>query len=119
MSIPKSLGGLEVPPLTAYRVVEEVARIDGSAGWCAFIGSASCALGASLCDTAAQKIYSANPGVVVLPPGKVAVHDGGYLVSGRWPYAAGCHHCAWIGVACATYLKMTRCGLMLRPFNCR
>lgn len=107
MFIPKSLGGLEVRPLTSYRVVEEVARIDGSAGWCVFIGSASCALGAFLCDTAAEKIYSADPdvitGVVVFPPGKAVVRDGGYLVSGRWPYASGCHHCAWMAVACNVF----------------
>jgi alkylation response protein AidB-like acyl-CoA dehydrogenase len=39
MLTPHVLGGLEVPPLTFYRVVEEVARLDGSTGWCLFIGA--------------------------------------------------------------------------------
>lgn len=103
----KSLGGLEVLPLTSVRVVEAVAPIDGSVGSCVFTGSASCALGAFLCDTAAEKIYSADPevitGVVVFPPGKAVVREGGYLVSGRWPYGSGCHHCAWIGASCNVF----------------
>jgi indole-3-acetate monooxygenase len=32
MCVPRALGGLEVPPLTFYRVVEAVARLDGSNG---------------------------------------------------------------------------------------
>jgi alkylation response protein AidB-like acyl-CoA dehydrogenase len=38
MYTPQVLGGFEVTPLTFYRVVEEVARIDGSTGWCLMIG---------------------------------------------------------------------------------
>ena len=34
--IPKALGGFEVPPPVLYRVVEELAHIDGSTGWCTF-----------------------------------------------------------------------------------
>ncbi|TMA57771.1 MAG: hypothetical protein E6J80_05965, partial [Deltaproteobacteria bacterium] len=30
MYIPKTLGGLEVPPQILYRVVEEISRIDGA-----------------------------------------------------------------------------------------
>ena len=37
MSVPQAWVELEVPPLTAYRVVEEVARLDGSTGWCVLI----------------------------------------------------------------------------------
>src|SRR5437879_7050303 len=35
--VPRALGGLQVEPLTLYRVVEAVARLDGSTGWCLFI----------------------------------------------------------------------------------
>ena len=37
MLVPRTLGGLQVDPLTLYHVVEAVARIDGSTGWCLFI----------------------------------------------------------------------------------
>ena len=34
MLIPRELGGLQVDPLTFYQVVEALARVDGSTGWC-------------------------------------------------------------------------------------
>ena len=38
--VPKVLGGPELDPITAYHVVEEISRADGSAGWCSFNGTA-------------------------------------------------------------------------------
>ena len=39
MYTPHTLGGLEVDPLTFYRVVEALARIDASTAWCVWIAS--------------------------------------------------------------------------------
>jgi alkylation response protein AidB-like acyl-CoA dehydrogenase len=57
MWIPKTLGGLEVSPLTAYRAIEEVARLDGSTGWCVFIAVSSSITGAFLADLAAEEMF--------------------------------------------------------------
>src|SRR5215212_4337326 len=40
MYLPRSMGGPEVSPLTAFRVVEELSKADGSVGWCAMIATA-------------------------------------------------------------------------------
>ena len=61
MWVPRTLGGLEVSPLTAYRVVEEVARLDGSTGWCVFIGVSSAISGAFLADLAAEDMFGRDP----------------------------------------------------------
>jgi alkylation response protein AidB-like acyl-CoA dehydrogenase len=37
MLVPRELGGLQVDPLTFYQVIEALARLDGSTGWCMFI----------------------------------------------------------------------------------
>ena len=38
--VPKCLGGPEADPITAFPVVEEISRADGSTGWCCFNGTA-------------------------------------------------------------------------------
>ena len=104
MCVPVALGGLEVSPLTFYRIVEEAARLDGSTGWCVFIGGASALAGAFLSDEAAQDIFGRDPLVVtagsVAPVGKATVCPGGFVVTGRWPYASGCQHSSWMFGAC-------------------
>ena len=40
MYLPRSMGGPETAPLTAFRVVEELSKADGSVGWCAMIATA-------------------------------------------------------------------------------
>jgi alkylation response protein AidB-like acyl-CoA dehydrogenase len=104
MCVPRSLGGLEVPPLTFYRVVEAVARLDGSTGWCTFIGGSDGLVGASLAPQTAEEIFGRDPRVIlagsVIPAGTAAVVEGGYRVSGRWPYASGCQHCTWVFGGC-------------------
>src|SRR4051794_15304817 len=37
--LPRSMGGPETPPLTAFRVVEELSKADGSVGWCVSIAA--------------------------------------------------------------------------------
>ena len=107
MYTPHALGGFEVEPLTFYRVVEEIARLDGSTGWCAFIAGCNPLMGAYLSDHAAAEVFGRDPHVitagVVFPYGKAIVRDGGYVVSGHWSYASGCQHCAWIFCFCNVF----------------
>jgi indole-3-acetate monooxygenase len=102
--VPRTLGGHEASPLTLYRVVEEVARFDGSAGWCVFIGASAAITGSFLADLAAEEIFGRDPLMVVggsiAGVGKAVVQKDGYLVSGRWPYASGCQHCGWLLALC-------------------
>jgi len=38
MAMPQAWGGAELDPLEQLRVIETLARFDGSVGWCAMIG---------------------------------------------------------------------------------
>src|SRR6266478_4048040 len=40
LHLPRSMGGPELPPLTAFRVIEELSKADGSVGWCTMIATA-------------------------------------------------------------------------------
>src|SRR5947207_6385006 len=53
MYVPKSLGGLEVDPVTVARVTEVVAGSDSAAGWALMVANAGAWLGARLPDAGA------------------------------------------------------------------
>ena len=95
MCVPRTLGGLEVPPLTFYRVVEAVARLDGSTGWCTFIGGSDGLVGASLAPQTAEDLFGRDPRVIltgsVVPAGTVTVVAGGYRLSDI--NITGCEFC--------------------------
>ena len=107
MYVPKTLGGLEVEPVTLLGAVEEVARVDGAAGWCLSIGAVHGALGAYLREDVARAIYCDDPRSVVAgsvnASGVARAVDGGYRVSGRWTFASGIHHSAWVYGNCVVH----------------
>jgi alkylation response protein AidB-like acyl-CoA dehydrogenase len=102
--IPRTLGGEEADPVTLVRVVEEISRVDGAAGWCMAIGGEYGVFGGYLPADAAREIYGSDPHVrtagAFRPFGDAIVVDGGYRVKGRWPLGSGRQHSAWIVGGC-------------------
>jgi alkylation response protein AidB-like acyl-CoA dehydrogenase len=105
--LPRTLGGFEVDPLTFCCVIEALAHIDAATAWCAWIASTNPPFLPNLSDQAVEEIFGKDPQVVtaavVFPPGKAVVHEGGYVVSGRWPYASGCQHTSWMFMLCNVF----------------
>ena len=100
---PQSRRGLELDPVTAFRLIEAVARIDGAAGWNVGISNASEAFGAWLSDAASEEVFGAREAVLAgafNPPRKAKVVDGGYRLTGRTSFNSNCHTATWfIGLA--------------------
>jgi alkylation response protein AidB-like acyl-CoA dehydrogenase len=100
MPMPRAWGGPEVDIPAQFAVVEELARADGSAGWCAMIAAGAGFFRAALPDEVADALYpdldGVTAGFVQAPVGRLDVVDGGYLLSGRWPFGSGCTHAAVI-----------------------
>jgi len=104
MLVPAEAGGDELPFPLALRVVERLARVDGSAAWCAVIGAGSSAFAASLPPTIAEETLWRDPSEasasMFAPNGRATPVDGGFRVSGRWPFASGCSDAAWFVGQC-------------------
>jgi alkylation response protein AidB-like acyl-CoA dehydrogenase len=104
IAAPLAVGGSELDPLSQIEVIEIVSAADGAAGWNLMIGIENMGfLGAALTEETARKLY-ADPGLIVsgaLNPLGVATRvEGGYRVSGQWPFASGCHNAGWFWGQC-------------------
>lgn len=103
LCVPRSVGGLESDAVTVLRVIETVSAGDGSAGWCVMIGATSGLVAGFMPKQDAREIFgspSAIAGGVFAPRGRADAIDGGYRVSGRWPFASGSGHCTWLMGGC-------------------
>ncbi|HBZ70828.1 MAG TPA: hydroxylase [Deltaproteobacteria bacterium] len=104
LCVPRSLRGEEAHPTTLIRVVEELAIGDAAAAWCVMIGATSGLVAGWLDRAAAEEIFARAPeavaGGVFTPNGRAVVVPGGYRVTGRWAFASGCQHCAWLMGGC-------------------
>src|ERR1700757_4761776 len=92
---PTEVEALELPPGTALRCAEEVARGDASAGWCVSIAITSSLLVAYLPPVSREELFGAGRGVaagVWAPQGKARPAPGGVVVSGRWAFCSGITH---------------------------
>ena len=96
--VARSLGGLEVGPLTAMRVVEALAYADGSTGWCVMIAAQAAHQSGRLNGQAAAEVF-ATPEVIMAgvprTDGEASVVDGGYRVTGQWPFCSGSRQATW------------------------
>jgi alkylation response protein AidB-like acyl-CoA dehydrogenase len=81
-------------------VLETLAIADGATGWTAMIGAESPQLLSLLPRATFDAIYADSPDVTIggsfAPIGRAVPEDGGYRVSGRWPFASGCERWKWL-----------------------
>jgi alkylation response protein AidB-like acyl-CoA dehydrogenase len=98
---PRELGGLRADPLTYLRVVELLAEGAGSVGWNVCNNNIAQLVTLGLPDEGIQEIYGhvrdvAIAGTAVQGGGRAVAVDGGYRVTGRWPFGTGCQESAWM-----------------------
>jgi alkylation response protein AidB-like acyl-CoA dehydrogenase len=99
--LPREVGGLEVEPVEWLQMIEEFARINGSVGWLAFIQSG---VGLTFLDPERFERFRVRGGgrlIIAMSLGRLggkAVRvEGGYRISGRWPFASGSPFATWLG----------------------
>jgi indole-3-acetate monooxygenase len=98
---PRELGGLQADPLTYLRTVELLAEASGSVGWNLCNNNIAQLVTLGLPDGGIREIYGqggdvAVAGTAVQGGGRAVPVDGGYRVTGRWPFGTGCQESPWM-----------------------
>ena len=100
---PRDLGGWELSPPDFMAVVEAAAALDGSVGWVVGNGGGMSRAAGYLPEAVARPWFSNATALVVATNGAIGQAlpaDGGYRISGRWPFASGIHHASLVAAAC-------------------
>jgi alkylation response protein AidB-like acyl-CoA dehydrogenase len=99
MALPRDRGGERAPMAVQAEVLATLAEGDASPSWVSSVynavGHMICAFGDQALDEVVNSESPRSAGVFAVT-GKAKRVDGGYVVSGRWPFASGQHHAGWI-----------------------
>ena len=102
-------GGMAADPVTAAQVIETLSAASPSVGWVAMILAAASFWTVRITpDEVRREIFAdVPPGQIqptviagtLVPHGRAVRAEGGWLLSGQWPFASGCHHATWMPTA--------------------
>jgi alkylation response protein AidB-like acyl-CoA dehydrogenase len=119
---PRRFGGHETSVHAYMDVIAELGRGCGSTAWVASLINVCAWLTAVFPERAQRDVWDADPDAWVAgslaPLGEARAVDGGWRVTGKWPWASGCLHAQW--AACGIHMKdgagqMVNLGLSLMP----
>ena len=106
-------GGVGADPVTAAKVIETLSTASPSVGWVTMIiATASFWTVRVVPDEVRSEIFAdISPGEIqptviagtLVPHGRALRVEGGWRLSGQWPFASGCHHATWLPTAAWLY----------------
>src|SRR3989442_7913226 len=92
VALPEAEGGLGADIVTTLQVIEEVARADGSTGWCLAMGINTLRQSAQFAPDVRRQIFFSDPVGISAgsanPRGRAVALPGGYPVTGHWVFAS-------------------------------
>ena len=103
---PRERGGFGFNPVSGFRVIEELSRIDSAVGWNVAIANGLECFGAYFDDATTEEIFGPADTVLaggLFPPRKAVAVDGGYKVSGASLFNSNCHAANWLFVEAMIY----------------
>ena len=99
MTVPRSLGGWELPLHRFGEVCQTVAAADGSVGWCVSQNGGIGRESGYLPREGAEEVFG-DPAAVLAwgnGPATASRVEGGYRLNGRFVFASGIRHATWTG----------------------
>lgn len=102
VSQPAKYGGYELSPKVIFDIAMVLARGCPSTAWCyCLVAVHNWEIGL-LDPRIADDIWGADTNARIsssyAPFGRMKRVDGGFELSGRWPWSSGCDHCDWVNV---------------------
>jgi alkylation response protein AidB-like acyl-CoA dehydrogenase len=106
LTLPRCLGGAELPLALLAELTETIATGDASVAWC--LGQAlGCAMSSAYLDEdQARQVFGPRDAVLAWGAGnegKAVATDGGYRITGKWRFASGAKHATWLGGHCVVH----------------
>jgi indole-3-acetate monooxygenase len=100
---PREVGGLELAPGELLRHAASISAGDASTGWCVSIAATSSLLAGFLQPEGRAELLGDPRGIaagIFAPRGTADPVEGGFRVSGRWPYCSGITHANVLFAGC-------------------
>jgi len=98
--VPPRFGGYGLDFDTWFEVVREIGKADASHAWCASLMIHHPHYVSQFSEAAQKAVWAdgldASIAASIQPVGRVTPVDGGYRVSGEFPFASGVNHSRWL-----------------------
>ena len=101
LAVPPEYGGGEVHPRQVFETIATLARADASVAWLMMVTASGGIVAAFTPEAGARQAFESPTAFVagvLAPMGQAKRVDGGYRISGRWPYGSGIHHATHMAV---------------------
>ena len=102
--IPPRYGGYGLSLDTWFEVVREIAKADASHAWCASLMIHHPHYLSQFPEAAQNAVWAEGTDISIAasiqPIGQVTPAEGGYRISGEFPFASGINHSRWVIVGC-------------------
>jgi alkylation response protein AidB-like acyl-CoA dehydrogenase len=119
LMVPEEVGGAEAPIVACIDTFAEIARADGSAGWCLMANAATVAFfGAWAGDDFAKELFADGVPLAAgqfAPNGTAEIDGDGFRITGDYRFGSGTNHSDWIGAGVLTNEENSRLLMALMP----
>ncbi len=105
MLFPKEVGGAELRPIDAMRLMSALSYAHASSGWCTMVNNMEgTTMAIYLDDEGIANVFKDGVDVTIagngVPRGFARKVDGGYMIRGNWAYGSSIFHAEWIHSGC-------------------